>query len=115
MTNDEFQMKWAIAIVVLLVAGLVFHLNLLVYAMYVLGGVLLLGWFLARTWTENLVARRAAADPVGEIGDSIRDQGGTGESRPTVGPVDAGGGFHSQRRRCRSCGRVCRWKDHGWR
>ena len=52
-------MKWILGIVVLLVLGLVFHLNLLVYAMYVLGGVLLLGRFLAHSWMENLVARRA--------------------------------------------------------
>jgi uncharacterized protein (DUF58 family) len=65
-------MKWVLGIVVLLLVGLVFHLNLLVYAMYVLGGVLLLGRFLARTWTENLVARRLAVDSVCEIGDSVR-------------------------------------------
>ena len=56
-------MKWAIGIAVLLALGLVFHLNLLVYAMYVLGGVLLLGRLLARTWTENLVARRSGGGP----------------------------------------------------
>ena len=65
-------MKWFLGIVALLVVGLVFHLNLLVYAMYVLGGVLLAGWFLARTWTESLVARRIAVDEVCEVGDSVR-------------------------------------------
>src|SRR5580704_10302918 len=65
-------MKWVLGIAILLVLGLVFHLNLLVYAMYVLGGVLLLGRFLARTWTENLVARRMSVDSVCEIGDSVR-------------------------------------------
>lgn len=65
-------MKWILGIAVLLVLGLVFHLNLLVYAMYVLGGALVLGRFLARTWTENLVARRTMVDGVLEIGDSIR-------------------------------------------
>jgi uncharacterized protein (DUF58 family) len=40
--------------------------------MYVLGGVLMLGRFLARHWTENLVARRLAADQILEIGESIR-------------------------------------------
>ncbi len=64
-------MKWILGIVVLLVLGLVFHLNLLVYAMYVLGGVLLLGRFLARAWTENLVANRLPVAEVCEIGDSI--------------------------------------------
>lgn len=65
-------MKWIVGIAVLLIVGLVFHLNLLVFAMYVLGGVLVLGRFLARTWTENLVARRIAMGGVVEIGDSIR-------------------------------------------
>jgi uncharacterized protein (DUF58 family) len=65
-------MKWLIAIAVLLVLGLVFHLNLLVYAMYVLGGVLLVGRFLARTWMEGLVARRVAANDVCEIDDTVR-------------------------------------------
>src|ERR1019366_3485027 len=65
-------MKWFLGIAVLLALGLVFHLNLLVFAMYVLGGVLLLGRFLARSWTENLVARRLPVDEVCEIGSSIR-------------------------------------------
>lgn len=65
-------MKWAIGIAALLLLGLVFHLNLLVYAMYVLGGVLMLGRFLARSWTENLAARRLAVERVSEIGDTIQ-------------------------------------------
>lgn len=65
-------MKWAIGIVVLLLVGLVFHLNLLVYAMYVLGGVLLLGRFFAQSWTERLEARRSAVERVVEIGNSIQ-------------------------------------------
>ncbi|HEY1662589.1 MAG TPA: DUF58 domain-containing protein [Verrucomicrobiae bacterium] len=65
-------MKWVLGIAGLLVLGLVFHLNLLVYAMYVLGGVLLLGRLLAHAWTENLVAGRTALEPVCEIGDSLR-------------------------------------------
>jgi uncharacterized protein (DUF58 family) len=64
-------MKWAAGILVLLLLGLVFHLNLLVYAMYVLGGMLMLGRFLAWSWTEHLTARRAVADQVSEIGDTI--------------------------------------------
>jgi uncharacterized protein (DUF58 family) len=63
-------MKWVIGIVTLLVVGLVFHLNLLVFAMYVLGGVLLLGRFLARSWTENLVAHRSPMEEIREIGES---------------------------------------------
>ena len=65
-------MKWFLSIAGLLVLGLVFQLNLLVYAMYVLGGLLLLGRFLARSWIENLAARRLAVAGVCEIGDSVR-------------------------------------------
>jgi len=65
-------MKWILGIVGLLLLGLVLQLNLLVYAMYVLGGILLLGRYLARTWTENLVARREPVEDVREIGDSVR-------------------------------------------
>ena len=65
-------MKWILGIVTLLVVGLVFHLNLLVFAMYVLGGALLLGRFLARSWTENLVARRSPMQGVQEMGETAR-------------------------------------------
>ena len=55
-----------------LVLGLVLHLNLLVYAMYVLGGTLALGRFLARSWAENLTARRSTVEGVREIGESVQ-------------------------------------------
>lgn len=64
-------MKWILGIAMLLALGLGFHLNLLVYAMYVLGGVLLLGRFLTRVWTEHLAARRTPVAGVCEIGDSV--------------------------------------------
>jgi uncharacterized protein (DUF58 family) len=64
-------MKWILGIIALLAVGLLFHLNLLVYAMYVLGGVLLLGRFLAREWTENLTAHRVPVEDVCEIGESV--------------------------------------------
>ena len=65
-------MKWILGIVVLLVLGLVFHLTLLVYAMYVLMGALLVGRFLARAWMENLVATRTAGESTCEIGETVR-------------------------------------------
>ena len=65
-------MKWFIAIAVLLLVGLVFHLNLLVYAMYVLGGILWLGRLLAWAWTQNLAGTRAPVERVCEIGESVR-------------------------------------------
>ena len=64
-------MKWIFGIAALLMAGLIFHLTLLVYAMYVLGGVVVLGRFMARSWAENLRATRSSTDGVHEIGDSI--------------------------------------------
>jgi uncharacterized protein (DUF58 family) len=65
-------MKWITAIAALLLVGLIFHLNLLVYAMYVLAGVLFLGRFLARAWTENLTARRTEVRRVCEIGETVQ-------------------------------------------
>ena len=63
-------MKWIIGTLALLLVGLVLQLNLLVYAMYVLLGILWLSRFFTRTWTEQLVARRICAGSVFEIGDS---------------------------------------------
>lgn len=63
-------MKWILGTLALLVAGLVFQLNLLVYAMYVLLGVLLLSRFFTRTWTEKLLATRTVVGEVFEIGES---------------------------------------------
>ena len=63
-------MKWTLGTLALLVLGLVFQLNLLVYAMYVLLGVLLLSRFFTRTWTEKLTATRQCAGEVFEIGES---------------------------------------------
>ena len=51
-------MKWILGTLALLLLGLVFKLGLLVYAMYVLLGVLLLSRFFTRTWTEKIVASR---------------------------------------------------------
>lgn len=65
-------MKGWLAIGGLLLLGLVLHLALLVYAMYVLGGALWLGRFLARTWAENLAASRPGVSRVCEIGESIQ-------------------------------------------
>lgn len=54
-------MKWLFAALLLLAAGAIYHLGYLVYAMYALVGMLLLSRFLAREWTENIVAKRSAA------------------------------------------------------
>ncbi|MGC9943808.1 MAG: DUF58 domain-containing protein [Verrucomicrobiota bacterium] len=63
-------MKWILATLSLLAIGLVLNLSLLVYAMYVLLGILLLNRFFTRTWTERIVASRQAGGDVFEIGES---------------------------------------------
>jgi uncharacterized protein (DUF58 family) len=64
-------MKWILGTLALLAIGLVLKLSLLVYAMYVLLGVLLLNRFFTRTWTEKITATRQATGDVFEIGESI--------------------------------------------
>ncbi len=64
-------MKWIAGTIVLLALGLAFQLSLLIYAMYVLLGVLLLTRVFTRVWTAGIEARRFNADEVLEIGDSI--------------------------------------------
>ena len=64
-------MKWILGTVTLLILGLVFKLSLLVYAMYVLLGILLLSRFFTRAWTENLEVGRHASGEIFEIGESI--------------------------------------------
>jgi uncharacterized protein (DUF58 family) len=64
-------MKWILAAIVLLVAGLALKLSLLVYAMYVLLASLMLSRFFTRAWTENLQATRLRPEDVLEIGNSV--------------------------------------------
>ena len=63
-------MKWILGTVALMLVGLVLQLNLLVYAMYVLLGILWLSRFFTRSWAESLVARRICEGEVFEIGES---------------------------------------------
>jgi uncharacterized protein (DUF58 family) len=63
-------MKWILGTLALLAIGLVLKLGLLVYAMYVLLGILLLSRFFTRTWTEKIVAKRSCDGEVFEIGGS---------------------------------------------
>ena len=51
-------MKWILGTLGLLVLGLVLKLGLLVYAMYVLLGILGLSRFFSRAWIDHLVASR---------------------------------------------------------
>src|ERR1043166_5988583 len=63
-------MKWILTALALLIAGLLLKLSLLVYAMYVLLGVLLLSRFFARAWVERLHVSRSTGPGVFEIGDA---------------------------------------------
>jgi uncharacterized protein (DUF58 family) len=65
-------MKWIFGTLALLVAGLALKLSLLVYAMYVLLGILLLSRFFTRTWTEKIAVSRHCTGEVFEIGESAK-------------------------------------------
>lgn len=62
-------MKWWLGALVLLLAGWVFRLGLLVYAMYAFLGVLWVSRVWSRRWTEGVSAERECPVAVAEIGD----------------------------------------------
>lgn len=64
-------MKWIVGALLLLLVGALLSLGLLVYAMYVLLGVLLISRTLARQWVDHLSVQRSCDGAVFEIGDSI--------------------------------------------
>ncbi len=64
-------MKWILGTFALLLLGLLLKLSLLVYAMYVLLGILLLSRFFTRAWVNDLAASRTCAGEVLEIGESV--------------------------------------------
>src|SRR5450756_3214107 len=64
-------MKWILGTLAVLILGLALQLSFLVYAMYVLLGILLLSRFFTRAWTENLEVGRQAGREIFEIGESI--------------------------------------------
>ena len=64
-------MKWWLGAVILLVAGMALQLGLLVYAMYVLLGVLVISRFLTAQWIDHLSATRECSGRVLEIGDKV--------------------------------------------
>lgn len=61
-------MKWILGTIALLALALALQLSLLVYAMYVLLGVLLLTRFFTHAWVGKIEARRFGGDEVVEIG-----------------------------------------------
>src|SRR6476620_6039957 len=64
-------MKWAAALVLVLIVGLLSRLNLRLYAMYVLAGVLLLNRYFTRSWIEGLTAAREGGGKTLEQGQSL--------------------------------------------
>ena len=63
-------MKWFLAAIGLLLVGIIFQLGLLVYAMYVLLGVILVNRFLSRTWINHLEATRECNRISAQIGET---------------------------------------------
>ena len=64
-------MRWLLGAVVLLVIGMVLQLGLLVYAMYVLIGVMLVSRYLAREWIENVTVERDCSRTSAQIGEKV--------------------------------------------
>jgi uncharacterized protein (DUF58 family) len=62
-------MRWILGTLALLLVGMLLKLSLLVYAMYVLLGVMLLSRFLTRAWTDHIEASRVCDRDVVEIGE----------------------------------------------
>ena len=64
-------MRWLLGAIALLIIGIVFQLGLLVYAMYVLLGVMLVSRYLAREWVERITAERECSRLTAQIGDKV--------------------------------------------
>ncbi|MBT4868258.1 MAG: DUF58 domain-containing protein, partial [Planctomycetaceae bacterium] len=64
-------MRWILGAIVLLIVGVVFQLGLLVYAMYVLLGVLLVSRYLARQWIDSVTAERECSRLSAQIGEKV--------------------------------------------
>ncbi|HMP59628.1 MAG TPA: DUF58 domain-containing protein [Gemmatales bacterium] len=64
-------MRWVVAAGLLFLLALALQLGLLVFAAYVLIGVLGVSWLLARSWTQHLYAERRLVDQSAEINDAL--------------------------------------------
>jgi uncharacterized repeat protein (TIGR01451 family) len=64
-------MKWLAGAILLLVFAILFGLDLLAYAMYVLLAVMLISRFLTRSWAESLAASRECNRLTAEIGENV--------------------------------------------
>jgi len=64
-------MRWFLGAISLLAIGIAFQMGLLVYAMYVLLGVMLVSRYLAREWVEKITAVRECSRLTAQIGDKV--------------------------------------------
>ncbi len=65
-------MRWILGTGVLLLIGFLLQLDLLVYAMYVLAGILILTRTLSSIWIQGLTSTRYVQEKQLEIGDSVQ-------------------------------------------
>jgi uncharacterized protein (DUF58 family) len=64
-------MRWLLGAIALLAIGIAFQMGLLVYAIYVLLGVMLVSRYLARQWVERISAERECSRHTAQIGDKM--------------------------------------------
>jgi uncharacterized protein (DUF58 family) len=64
-------MRWILGAIILLIAGIALQLGLLVYAMYVLLGVMFVSRYLAYRWISEITVDRQCSGTTGEIGTRI--------------------------------------------
>lgn len=64
-------MNWLVGAAILLLLAAALNMGLLVYAMYTLIAVILVSRFLARRWSEDLVATRECNRLSAEVGDTV--------------------------------------------
>jgi len=64
-------MRWYLGAVAVLLIGLALDLGLLVYAMYVLLGIMLISRYLAREWIENITAERDCSRLSAQMGEKV--------------------------------------------
>ncbi len=67
-------MKWVFGTIALLLLGFALKLSLLVYAMYVLLGVMVLSRFYSRNWVDSIAALRLCDSDLLEIGEAAKVQ-----------------------------------------
>ncbi len=65
-------MKWFAGVLFFLIVAFYFQLSLLIYAMYVMLGLLILSRLLARNWTDQVRATRRFPDQAAEVDDVLQ-------------------------------------------